>query len=70
MEVGGYLTVATFKKDTVGEDMELVVRITRRAMERKLAVPRRFRPQRRLLHRGAQQLSESAQAAQPLAARA
>ncbi|OHE41155.1 MAG: hypothetical protein A2Y16_04005 [Tenericutes bacterium GWF2_57_13] len=36
MEVGGYLTVATFKKDTVGEDMELVVRITRRAMERKL----------------------------------
>ena len=36
MEVGGYLTVATFKKDTVGEDMELVVRITRRAIERKL----------------------------------
>ncbi|MFA5006476.1 MAG: glycosyltransferase [Candidatus Izemoplasmatales bacterium] len=35
-EVGGYLTVATFRKDTVGEDMELVVRITRRAIERKL----------------------------------
>jgi len=35
-EVGGYLTVATFQKDTVGEDMELVVRITRRAIERSL----------------------------------
>jgi cellulose synthase/poly-beta-1,6-N-acetylglucosamine synthase-like glycosyltransferase len=35
-EVGGYLTVATFHKDTVGEDMELVVRITRNARERAL----------------------------------
>ncbi|MFH0993568.1 MAG: glycosyltransferase family 2 protein, partial [bacterium] len=35
-EVGGYLTESAFKKDTVGEDMELVVRITRHAIERKL----------------------------------
>jgi len=32
-EVGGYLTVSSLNKDTVGEDMELVVRITRRAYE-------------------------------------
>lgn len=32
-EVGGYLTVSSLKKNTVGEDMELVVRITRRALE-------------------------------------
>ena len=35
-EVGGYLTVSSLKKNTVGEDMELVVRITRRALEAKL----------------------------------
>ncbi len=35
-EVGGYLTASAFKKDTVGEDMELVVRITRQAYEKKL----------------------------------
>ncbi|MBN2697155.1 MAG: glycosyltransferase family 2 protein, partial [Bacilli bacterium] len=35
-EVGGYLTVSSLKKDTVGEDMELVVRITRKAYEEKL----------------------------------
>ncbi len=33
VEVGGYLTASSLKKDTVGEDMELVVRITRRAYE-------------------------------------
>ncbi len=33
IEVGGYLTASSLKKDTVGEDMELVVRITRRAYE-------------------------------------
>lgn len=36
IEVGGYLTASTFQKDTVGEDMELAVRISRRACERKL----------------------------------
>ena len=35
-EVGGYLTESSLKKGTVGEDMELVVRITRRALEAKL----------------------------------
>ncbi len=35
-EVGGYLTTSTFKKDTVGEDMELVVRITKKALKRRL----------------------------------
>ena len=35
-EIGGYMTSSTLKKDTVGEDMELVVRITRRAYETKL----------------------------------
>jgi peptidoglycan-N-acetylglucosamine deacetylase len=35
-EVGGYLTASAFDKDTVGEDMELVVRITRRAYETNL----------------------------------
>ncbi|MBU0997835.1 MAG: glycosyltransferase family 2 protein [Firmicutes bacterium] len=33
IESGGYLTVSSLKKDTVGEDMELVVRVTRRALE-------------------------------------
>jgi cellulose synthase/poly-beta-1,6-N-acetylglucosamine synthase-like glycosyltransferase len=36
IEVGGYLTASTFQKDTVGEDMELAVRISRKASERKL----------------------------------
>ncbi len=36
IEVGGYLTASAFEKDTVGEDMELVVRITRRAYETNL----------------------------------
>lgn len=35
-EIGGYMTSSTLNKDTVGEDMELVVRITRRAYETKL----------------------------------
>ncbi|MDZ4196150.1 MAG: glycosyltransferase, partial [Candidatus Izemoplasmatales bacterium] len=35
-EVGGYMTSSTLQKDTVGEDMELVVRITRRAYDTKL----------------------------------
>ena len=35
-ETGGYLTSSSkLKKDTVGEDMELVVRLTRQALERK-----------------------------------
>lgn len=37
VEVGGYLTSSgRYKKDTVGEDMELVVRLTRRMLEQKL----------------------------------
>ncbi|MBU1144727.1 MAG: glycosyltransferase family 2 protein, partial [Firmicutes bacterium] len=36
IESGGYLTVDSLKKDTVGEDMELVVRITRNAYEQNL----------------------------------
>lgn len=36
IESGGYLTVKSMKKDTVGEDMELVVRITRNAYESNL----------------------------------
>jgi cellulose synthase/poly-beta-1,6-N-acetylglucosamine synthase-like glycosyltransferase len=40
IESGGYLTSSSvYKKDTVGEDMELVVRLTRQAMEKK----KRFR---------------------------
>ncbi len=36
IETGGYLTSnSRFKKDTVGEDMELVVRLTRQALEKK-----------------------------------
>jgi len=36
IEGGGYLTSSgTFKKDTVGEDMELVVRLTKQALEKK-----------------------------------
>lgn len=35
-EAGGYLTSSAFKKDTVGEDMELVVRITKIAYDRHL----------------------------------
>ncbi len=36
IETGGYLTSSSkLKKDTVGEDMELVVRLTRQALERK-----------------------------------
>lgn len=36
IETGGYLTSSSkLKKDTVGEDMELVVRLTREALERK-----------------------------------
>jgi cellulose synthase/poly-beta-1,6-N-acetylglucosamine synthase-like glycosyltransferase len=35
-EVGGYLTTSAFKKDTVGEDMELVVRITKQAYDHHL----------------------------------
>lgn len=35
-EVGGYLTTSAFNKDTVGEDMELVVRITKQAYDRRL----------------------------------
>jgi cellulose synthase/poly-beta-1,6-N-acetylglucosamine synthase-like glycosyltransferase len=33
INAGGYLTVSSLKKDTVGEDMELVVRVTKRALE-------------------------------------
>jgi cellulose synthase/poly-beta-1,6-N-acetylglucosamine synthase-like glycosyltransferase len=37
VEVGGYLTSSErYKKDTVGEDMELVVRLTRYMLEKKL----------------------------------
>lgn len=36
IEAGGYLTASTKKKDTVGEDMELAVRITRRACEQNM----------------------------------
>ncbi len=36
VESGGYLTVSSMNKDTVGEDMELVVRVTRKAIESKL----------------------------------
>jgi cellulose synthase/poly-beta-1,6-N-acetylglucosamine synthase-like glycosyltransferase len=36
IECGGYLTQSTKDKDTVGEDMELVVRITRRAYDTNL----------------------------------
>lgn len=36
IESGGYLTVSSMKKDTVGEDMELVVRVTRKAIEQGL----------------------------------
>ncbi len=36
VEVGGYLTASSFRKDTVGEDMELVVRIARKASESNL----------------------------------
>jgi cellulose synthase/poly-beta-1,6-N-acetylglucosamine synthase-like glycosyltransferase len=35
-EVGGYLTASNMRKDTVGEDMELVVRIARKASEENL----------------------------------
>ncbi len=35
-ETGGYLTSSAFKKDTVGEDMELVVRITKQAYDHHL----------------------------------
>lgn len=36
IETGGYLTSSgSFKKDTVGEDMELVVRLTKQALEKK-----------------------------------
>ncbi len=35
-EVGGYLTATNMRKDTVGEDMELVVRIARKASEANL----------------------------------
>ncbi len=36
VETGGYLTSSSkLKKDTVGEDMELVVRLTRQALEKK-----------------------------------
>jgi peptidoglycan-N-acetylglucosamine deacetylase len=36
IETGGYLTSSSkLKKDTVGEDMELVVRLTRQALEKK-----------------------------------
>ncbi len=36
IEIGGYLSASSFKKKTVGEDMELVVRITKKAMETNL----------------------------------
>lgn len=36
IRVGGYLAASSFKKKTVGEDMELVVRITREATESNL----------------------------------
>ncbi len=36
IEIGGYLSASSFRKLTVGEDMELVVRITRRAIETNL----------------------------------
>jgi len=36
IECGGYLTQSTKEKDTVGEDMELVVRITRQAYDTNL----------------------------------
>ena len=35
-EIGGYLSASSFKKNTVGEDMELVVRITKRAADSNL----------------------------------
>ena len=36
IKVGGYLSASSFKKKTVGEDMELVVRVTRLATESNL----------------------------------
>lgn len=33
VEIGGYLSASSFKKKTVGEDLELVVRITKKAAE-------------------------------------
>lgn len=33
IKIGGYLSASSFKKKTVGEDMELVVRMTRKATE-------------------------------------
>lgn len=35
-EIGGYLSASSFKKNTVGEDMELVVRLTKQAAEHDL----------------------------------
>ncbi|MBI9010517.1 MAG: glycosyltransferase family 2 protein [Tenericutes bacterium] len=36
-EIGGYLTASNMRKDTVGEDMELVVRLARKASEKGLS---------------------------------
>jgi cellulose synthase/poly-beta-1,6-N-acetylglucosamine synthase-like glycosyltransferase len=46
-EVGGYLTATNMRKDTVGEDMELVVRIARKASEEKLRFRIRYVPMAR-----------------------
>ncbi|MBN2540578.1 MAG: glycosyltransferase family 2 protein [Bacilli bacterium] len=46
-EIGGYLSASSFKKKTVGEDMELVVRITRKAMESNLNHQIKYTPMAR-----------------------
>ena len=55
---------------TVGEDMELVVRLHRHLRDRGEAVPDRVRPRPGLLDRGARELRDARAPAPPLAARA
>ncbi len=46
-DIGGYLTASTSQKDTVGEDMELVVRIAEKASEEHLNYTIRYVPMAR-----------------------
>ncbi|MCK5763379.1 MAG: glycosyltransferase family 2 protein [Clostridiales bacterium] len=46
-EIGGYLTASSMRKDTVGEDMELVVRIARRASESNMSYRIQYVPMAR-----------------------